>query len=142
MARRIANISNEDPIGRVRFDNCVTWRLLCAGSEEAVLTGVGSTIEIYITSREVVVPGSGSGQAQNSCSSQGNFIPQRSEFTVRKWGWVTPPRRFRPYVLSNSVDLSGFQVIGGTVERLCVIDGKIQIQVPVPRRPCRCSSSF
>ncbi len=34
----------------------------CAGSEEAVLTGVGSTIEIYITSREhEVVQDSGSG---------------------------------------------------------------------------------
>ena len=63
MARRIANISNEDPIGRVRLTTVLRDVFFCAGSEEAVLTGVGSTIEIYITHPVRWCPDSGSGQA-------------------------------------------------------------------------------
>ncbi|KAN0121430.1 hypothetical protein V8E52_003326 [Russula decolorans] len=62
------------------------------GSEEAVLTGVGSTIEIYITSREGCCSRLrlGPGSEQLLSVAKDILILQRSEFTVREWGVGNP----------------------------------------------------
>ena len=111
MARRIANISNEDPIGQVRLDNGFTWRLLCAGSEEAVLTGVGSTMRNL---HYIACGLSRLSEAQawgSEDRSQGKFYS--SALGVHRQGWgagdtrVTPKKISTVHVPFNSVDLSG-----------------------------------
>jgi hypothetical protein len=93
---------------------------------------VGSTIEIYITSRLLSRlrrrrrPGS-------EDSGQGKFILQRSEFTVRDGEAGNPKEDLdRTYLSIQWICL--VQIIGRTVEqRVCTVAGKIQTQVPVPR---------
>ena len=77
--------------------------------------------------------------------AKGNFILQRSEFTGSPSGNVAgnPPEDLDRKNLPIQWICLVFELSAEPWNACaCVVVGKIQIQVPVPRRPCRPSSFF